>query len=429
MGDKDTITMSQKELRRLHFVGKALEKVISQAEAASGIGVSERQIRRLVKRVREEGEHGLIHRSRGRPSNRAIAASIKSRALELYQTEYPDFGPTLAAEKLLGRDKIALNDETLRLWLIEAKIPYEQRKKRPHRERRERKARFGELVQMDGSHHDWFEGRGPKCVLMGYIDDATSRVYARFEPYEGTMPAMRSLKGYIKRYGIPGALYLDKHMTYRSPKQQTFEDELAGRRAMSQFQRAAEELQICIIHADSPQAKGRVERLFKTFQTRLIKEMRLANVSCIEEGNRFLGHYLPVYYKRFGVMAAEAGNMHRPVPAGMDLDRILCSKTQRVLRNDFTIAHEGKLYQVLDNIRAKTVTVEDRIDGTVILRHRQSKLRWKPVLVRIRKVKPKPLGFVLPFRKVRFPAANHPWKRPALAYRALRTKEQLTTTT
>ena len=134
------------------------------------------------------------------------------------------------------------------------------------------------MEQTDGSHHDWFEGRGPKCVLMGYIDDATGRPWGRFEPYEGTLPAMRSLKGYIKRYGIPAALYLDKHMTYRSPKQQTIEDELAGKRAMSQFQRAAEELGTNVIHANSPQAKGRVERLFRTFQDRLIKEMRLANV-------------------------------------------------------------------------------------------------------------------------------------------------------
>ncbi|MGI6241870.1 MAG: helix-turn-helix domain-containing protein [Candidatus Omnitrophota bacterium] len=218
MAEKDTVTMSQKELRRLHFVRSALGKVITQAEAAEGIGISERQIRRIAKRVREEGERGLIHRSRGQLSNRAIPVQVKSKVLDLYQKKYPDFGPTLASEKLFEIDKIKLNDETLRLWLIGSKIAYKQRKKRPHRERRERRARLGELVQTDGSHHDWFEGRGPRCVLMGYIDDATGRPWGRFEPYEGTLPAMRSLKGYIKRYGIPAALYLDKHMTYRSPK-------------------------------------------------------------------------------------------------------------------------------------------------------------------------------------------------------------------
>jgi len=429
MAEKDTVTMSQKELRRLHFVRNALGKVITQAEAAEAIGVSERQVRRISKRVREEGDRGLIHRFRGRPSNRAIPVPIKSKILGLYQKQYPDFGPTLASEKLLERDHLRINDETLRLWLIEAKIPYKQRKKRPHRERRERRARLGELVQTDGSHHDWFEGRGPKCVLMGYIDDATGRPWGRFEPYEGTLPAMRSLKGYIKRCGIPGALYLDKHMTYRSPKQQTIEDELAGKRAMSQFQRAAEELGIQVIHADSPQAKGRVERLFRTLQDRLIKEMRLAKICGIEEANRFLGHYLPLYYKRFGVVPAENGDLHRPVSENLDFDRILCIKTERVLRNDFTVAHEGKLYQVLDNIRAKKVMVEERTDGTLVLRYGSLKLRWKPILIRAQKLKPKLWKCIISARKARIPAPNHPWKRPTLAPRLSRREELLTTTT
>ena len=252
------ITMSQKELRRLHFVRNALGKIMTQREAAEEAGVSEREIRRLVKRVREEGDSGLIHKSRGRPSNHAIDLKIKTRALRLFKTKYPDFGPTLAAEKLFERDKIKLNDETLRLWLIETGIPYKQRRKRPHRAWRERKERMGDMAQTDGSHHDWFEGRAPECVLMGYIDDATGRPFARFETYEGTLPAMRALKGYIKQRGIPSSLYLDKHMIYRAPRKQTVEEELAGTHAMSQFERACEELGIRVIHANSPQAKGRI---------------------------------------------------------------------------------------------------------------------------------------------------------------------------
>ncbi len=208
MAEKDMVTMSQKELRRLHFVRNALGKVTTQAEAAQATGVSERQIRRIIKRIKEEGDPGLIHRSRGRPSNHAIPRAIKTKVLDLFKTRYPDFGPTFAAEKLFERDKIKLSDETLRLWLIEAKIPYRERRKRPHRQWRERKERIGDMEQTDGSHHDWFEGRGPECVLMGYMDDATGRPFARFEPYEGTLPAMRALKGYITRYGIPGSLYL-----------------------------------------------------------------------------------------------------------------------------------------------------------------------------------------------------------------------------
>lgn len=421
--------MSQRELRRLHFVKNAIGKVITQAEAAQAIEISERQVRRVVRKVREEGETGIIHGSRGRPSNHATPCKLKTKVLDLFKKQYSDFGPTLASEKLLERDKIAVSDETLRLWLLEAKIPYKQRKKRPHREWRERKARLGEMEQTDGSHHDWFEGRSPKCVLMGYIDDATGRPWGRFEPYEGTLPAMRSLKGYIKRYGIPAALYLDKHMTYRSPKEQTIEDELAGRRAMSQFQRAAEELGIHVIHANSPQAKGRVERLFRTFQDRLIKEMRLANICGIEEGNRFLARYLPIYYKRFGVVPSEAGDLHRPVSDGLDLDRILCVKTERVLRKDFTIAHEGKLYQVLDNIQAKTVMVEERMDETMTIRHREQKLRFKPILVRAPKLASKPRDYLFSAQKINVPSFNHPWRRRILTPKHSRTEELLTAQT
>jgi transposase len=429
MAEKDRITMSQRELRRLHFVKNAIGKVITQAEAAVAIKISERQVRRIVRKVREEGETGIVHGSRGRPSNHATSSKLKTKVLDLFRKQYPDFGPTLASEKLLERDKISVCDETLRLWLLEAKIPYKQRKKRPHREWRERKARLGEMEQTDGSHHDWFEGRGPKCVLMGYIDDATGRPWGRFEPYEGTLPAMRSLKGYIKRYGIPASLYLDKHMTYRSPKQQTIEDELAGRRAMSQFQRAAEELGINVIHANSPQAKGRVERLFRTFQDRLIKEMRLANVCGIEEGNRFLLHYLPLYYKRFGVVPSAEGDIHRPVREGLDLDRILCVKTERALRNDFTVAHEGKLYQVLDNIQAKKVLVEDRMNETMVIRHGEQKLRFKPILVRAPKLASKPRDYLFSAQKINVPSFTHPWRRRILTPKHSRAEELLTAQT
>jgi hypothetical protein len=264
---------------------------------------------------------------------------------------------------------------------------------------------------------------------MGYIDDAAGRPWGRFEPYEGTLPAMRALRGYIKRYGIPAALYLDKHMTYRAPKQQTIEDELAGRRAMSQFQRAADELGINVIHANSAQAKGRVERLFRTFQDRLIKEMRLANICGMEEGNRFLAHYLPIYYKRFGVVPSAKGDMHRPVSEGLDLDRILCIKTKRSLRNDFTVAHEGRLYQVLDNIQAKKVMVEDRMDETMAIRHGEQKLRFKPILVRAQKLKPSPQGLNISVQKTRIPSFAHPWRRMILTPKHQRAEELLTVQT
>jgi transposase len=187
------ITMSRKEARTLHIIHQALDKKISQTEAARHAGLSDRQIRRLIKRIRIEGDDGICHRSRGRTSNRSIPKKIKAKTLKLFQKRYKDFNLVHATEKLSEIHGITINDETLRLWLNEGDIPYKKRKARKHRQRRERKAHFGELVQIDGSHHDWFEGRGPICVFMGYIDDATNTVYGRFYDYEGTMPAMDSM--------------------------------------------------------------------------------------------------------------------------------------------------------------------------------------------------------------------------------------------
>ena len=198
---------------------------------------------------------------------------------------------------------------------------------------------------------------------------------------------------------------------------------------MSQFQRAAEELGINVIHANSAQAKGRVERLFRTFQDRLIKEMRLANVCGMEEGNRFLTHYLPLYYKRFGVVPSAEGDMHRPLGEGLDLNRILCVKTERVLRNDFTVAHERKLYQVLDNIRAKKVRVEERMDETMVIRHGEQRLRFKPILARVQKLKPRPRGFIFSAQKISIPSSAHPWRRLILTPKHQRTEALLTTQT
>ena len=406
MAGKDIIVATQEELKALHVIRKTIDKVITQKEAALDIDLTERQVRRKVKRVRQEGDKGIIHRLRGRPSNRTTSDSIKSRVLKLFKDKYPDFGPTLASEKLFERDQIKVNDETLRLWLIEEGIQYKKRKKRPHRQWRERKSHFGEMIQMDGSHHDWFEGRGPKCVLMGYIDDATGRPFGRFHEFEGTIPAMDSFKRYIKKHGIPLSVYLDKHSTYKSTKKLSVEEELANEEALSNFERALKELGVYVIHANSPQAKGRIERIFNTFQDRLIKEMRLANVRTIDQANAFLERYLPIYAERFAVTASKAGDLHRPVPKGIDLDRILCVKTERTLRNDFTIAHDKKLYQVLDNTPAKKVTVEERINGSMIVRYKDRALRFKKITT-----KPPKEPYVFKIRKVYIPPADHPWKR------------------
>ena len=410
MPGEDTITMAQHELRRLHVIRKAIDKVITQQDASEVIGISLRQVQRMVARVKDEGDKGIVHKSRGRISNRSISGAIRRKALTIFKTTYYDFGSTLASEKLFERDKIKINDETLRLWLRKEGIPYKERKKRPHREWRERKAYYGQMVQMDGSHHAWLEDRGPWCVFMGYIDDATGIPFGRFYTREGTNPAMDSLKRYIKRYGIPQSVYLDNHTTYKSPKKQSIEDELKNEIALSQFERAAKELGINVIHADSPQAKGRVERLFRTFQDRLVKDLRLEKIRTIDGANDHLKVFLPKYAKRFAVKARKADDLHRPIPDGMDLDRILCVKTARALRNDFTVAHNRKLYQILDNVRAKKLMVEDRLNGSMVIRHKDEALRFKEIIVRPKKEEPK-AAYEFKLKRVYKPVpADHPWR-------------------
>ncbi|MCK4249490.1 MAG: ISNCY family transposase [Candidatus Omnitrophica bacterium] len=401
--------MSQGECHRLHIVRKAIDKELTQVEAGEILDLSYRQIKRIVKRVREEGDTGIAHKLRGKKSNRAIAVQVKEKVLKLYKEKYPDFGPLLASEKITELDKINIKDDVLRNWLLKAGLWQLSRKQRKHRRWRERKHRLGTMLQGDGSHHDWFEGRGAKCVLMGWIDDATSRVYARFYEYEGTLPAMDSFKRYIKKYGFPYSVYLDKHPTYKSTAKQTIEDELENRKRLSQFERAVKELGVVLIHANSPQAKGRIERLFRTFQDRVIKEMRLKGVKNISEANTFLRYYLPVFNRRFGVKAIEEGDLHRAVSAEIDLDRILCIKIPRSLRNDFTVAHDTKLYQVLDDITTKKVIVEDRVNGKRFIVYKDKDLKYKEITQR--PVKKSSKTTKVKRRRAYTPAKDHPWRQ------------------
>jgi transposase len=346
MSTQDILWMSSKEAKRLSVIDQISRGQIRQRKGAHLLGLSTRQVRRLVRRVGAEGSRGVIHRSRGRPSNRKTPPETRARVLKLCTSTYGGFGPTLASEKLEERDGIKVKPETLRLWFIEEEVAYKRRKKRPHRQWRERKEHCGELVQMDGSHHDWLEGRGPQLVLMGYIDDATGRVFARFYEYEGTIPALDSFRRYTRRYGLPQAIYLDRHSTYKSTGKPTIEDELNNRSPQSQFERAMADLGVVVIHANSPQAKGRVERLFRTFQDRLVKEMRLEGISSLSEANRLLSRYLPKYNRRFCVPAAQEADVHRKVPTGTELNSILSIQVKRVVRKDGTVVFEGRLYQL-----------------------------------------------------------------------------------
>jgi hypothetical protein len=263
------------------------------------------------------------------------------------------------------------------------------------------------MVQMDGSHHDWFEGRAPECVLMGYIDDATGTVSGRFYDYEGTMPAMDSFKRYIKRYGMPQSVYLDKHTTYKSTAKQTVEEELGNKKSMSQFERSLSELGVTVIHANSPEAKGRVERLFRTLQDRMVKEMRLVRINSVERANEFLINYLPTFNKKFKVKAVSEVDVHQSALPARELDKIFCIREERTVRNDFTIAYNGKLYQIKDAIRTKKVTVEERMDGSLHITHRSIDLRYREIKRRLVKENPKaPVLF-----ERRYQPPDHPWKR------------------
>jgi transposase len=420
MAGKDIIMASQRELKRLHIAQKVIEGSIRQAEAAEMLSLSVRQIRRIVGRVRGEGPQGVVHQSRGKESNRRYAEELKGQVIGLYRHNYEGFGPTLAQEKLRERDRISISDETLRLWLIEAGLWKKKRKGRQHRQWRPRKERSGEMIQVDGSHHDWFEGRGPACVLMGYIDDATGKVSGRFYAYEGTIPAMDSFRRYIRKQGIPMSLYMDKHTTYKATGKPTIEDELNNTEPLSQFGRALEELGVQLIHAHSPQAKGRVERLFGTLQDRLVKEMRLRGISSIAEANEFLKEYLPIYNRRFAKKAAQAENLHRPIPKGLDLDRILCIKTERTVRNDFTIAHDKKLYQIEEAVKTKKVMVEEYTDETMAIwcKGRQVKFRQ----IETKPEKPPKQSPQLARRKASTPAKDHPWRRLFFVSKKLKIK-------
>ena len=423
---QEVMRMTAREAKRLYVVQQVLDRKLRPRQAAELLGGSMRQLRRWIVRVRQAGPPGIVHRLRGHPSNRRHPERVRQRVLQLWQTQYRGFGPTLTQEKLAERDHLRVGRETVRRWLGAAGLWQRQRQGRePHRWRA-RKAAWGEMLQMDGSHHDWLEGSGPHLVLMAYIDDATSRVFARFYDYEGTTPALDSFARYVRRYGLPQSLYADRHTTYRSPGKRTIDDELAGRpRPQSQFERAVTDLEVTLIPAHSPQAKGRVERLFRTFQDRVIKEMRLAQVTTREAANRFLERYLPRDNRRFSRLPQSPVNLHRPAPAPGVLTRALAIRATHPLRHDNTVRHATKLY-LLDgrwpHQRPTTLQVEERLDGKLYLLDGDRVLRYHEVQERppVPPRRDAPTGS--PRRRT--PAVDHPWRRSLFKNRTVLTSEK-----
>lgn len=384
----ETLTMTCKEIDKMTAIHGILESRLTWAQAANQLRLSARQIGRLVAKVRLEGARGIIHGLRGRPSNNKIDLRISKRAIDiLSKPVYEGFGPTLAQEKLQELHRLDISISALRRRMIAESLWSAKGAKVRHRAWRPRRMCLGEMVQLDASYHDWFEGRGPKCALLSFVDDATSTLrWAQFVQGEDTVTLMASTKAYVLRYGRPVSLYADRHGVYKvNDKYALTEPILRDPHPMTQFGRAMAELGIELIPAFSPQAKGRVERSFRTLQDRLIKEMRLRGISSVEQANRFLEDvFIPFYNKRFGVEAQSPVDVHRPLRSQHNLDSIFSLKTERRIINDFTIRLKGKHFQILKNqsvaIRPKDrVLVELWLDGSIHLKFKNQELAYIPI--------------------------------------------------
>jgi hypothetical protein len=426
--ETERIALSQTERDRLHVLHELEQGRLKQVEAAQRMKLSDRQVRRLQLRLRKEGDRAVIHRLRGRPSNRKFAVSFQRKVLARVSERYADFGPTLAAEHL-AEEGVALSRETLRKWMTQAAFwrPRSQRVKKIH-VWRERRASFGELVMQDSSPFRWLEDRGPACQLIAVIDDATSRLHAHFVEHDTTEENLRTLGGWLQRYGRPMAHYTDKNSIFRSNRPAAIREQLQGERPRSQFGRALQELGIEWIAAQSPQAKGRIERLFATLQDRLVKEMRLAGIDHMEAANHFLEtRFLPEWEHRFTVTPRNPRDAHRRLGREQLLKEILSVRVVRTVAQDHTVSWEGNLWgvtreDVCAGLRGAAVEIERRLDGSHWLRYRGRYLHLRPCPKPVRSASPsglRPPGLAEPTTrptnkikpKYHVPA-EHPWRKP-----------------
>jgi len=418
---EERLTMTTRELDRLKVIHQVLQHKLTWPQAATQLARSVRQIGRLCARVRTEGHKGIIHRLRDRPSNHHLRQETLAQALRLVHQHYPDFGPTFATEKLRERHHLTLSPSTLRRGMIASGLWRPRHRKPPHRAWRPRRACVGELVQLDGSDHAWFEDRGPRCVLLLYIDDATSRLLeGAFVTVEDTRTLLSTTQTYLKRHGRPVAFYVDKDSIYTVNRQASIEEQLQDSAPLTQFTRAMRELGIEVIAANSPQAKGRVERSFDTQQDRLVKELRLAGISTIPEANRFLhAHYFPAHNARFAVEPANPTNAHRPLLKTHDLDAICSVQTTRTIDHDFTLRLQNRFFQLLPEqpVRIRpgdTVLIEQRLEGTTHLRAKGRYLAYTPIAKRPPRASVAVVTIPLATRASLPrppPPRAHPWKR------------------
>jgi hypothetical protein len=365
--------MSADERERAHLVRLSVQGVLGQREGAERLGIGIRQFRRLVYRWRTEGDGGLVSRQRGCPSHNQLPRDVRERVRALLKDKYADFGPTLASEKLLELDGIAVSRETIRRIQMDTGL-WKPKKRRARRvfQLRDRRPRFGELIQIDGSPHDWFEGRAPRCTLIVFIDDATGRLTAlRFVPAETTRAYLETLRAHVLAHGVPLAFYSDRHGIFRV----NAKDAESGD-GKTEFGRVAERLSIEAIHALTPQAKGRVERANQTLQDRLVKEMRLRNISSMEAANGFSPTFVETHNKRFAVPPRDPASAHRPWTDTVEtLDDLLARREERVLSKALTFSSAGTKYCVKTNgpgtaLRGAKVTLHHFIGGGMTVHYK-----------------------------------------------------------
>ena len=414
--------MSAKELTRVEVLSRVKAGTLSLRSAAQLLAVSYRQAKRLARRYRAEGAKGLKHRSAGGTSNHARPPAERERALALVREKYSGpidrrFGPTLAAEHLASEDGVTVHHDTLRRWMLAGGLWSRARKRSPHRQRRARKAHFGELVQLDGSFHLWYETRGPRGCLMNLVDDATGRTLARLGAEETIWAAADVLRRWIEAYGVPLVLYTDwKNVYVRAPNA---EEQVTGTVPLTQFGRMCAALGIQIIAARSPQAKGRVERNHGTHQDRLVKKLRRLGIADAPAANAFLETtYLPEHNARFAQAPASAEDFHRRVPARTTLDRVFQLEETRVLSNDWVIRYATRYFQVTRQSghapARSTVLVREARDGAIELRYRGRLMRWTEIAAPVKPTARAESPRAVPPRTWR-PSADHPWRRDTRA--------------
>lgn len=410
-------TMSEKEIKRLTILGELEKKQITQAMAAKQIGVSVRQIKRLWRAYREQGAAGLVNKSRGKPSHNQLGEAVKQQVLDLIVERYRDFGPTLVTEKLVELHKVQISDESVRKMMI-AEGLWKHRRKGKLRlfQMRERRACFGELVQIDGSDYDWFEGRSQRCTLLVFVDDASGKlVELWFVPHESFFGYCEAARHYFERYGKPGAFYSDKHGIFHLnlPK-------VTAGDGLTDFGRAMQELGIQIICANTPQAKGRVERANQTLQDRLTKELRLRGISSPEEANRWLPEFMEDYNRRFGIPPRSALDFHTALSPADNLDLILCRKATRTLSKNLTFQYHKTIFQIQVQrppyaMRNATVTIFENPQGEVTVLYKNKPIAFEVYYQQEKQaevVPSKSIDFELrQSNKSHKPAPDHPWRK------------------